>query len=138
MAIGIGGTRFNIASMGANQFQKLKDRDTFFNWYFFAMYAGSVMASTGIVYVQDNVGWGLGFGLCAAVNGVSLALLLLGRRYYRHVVPEGSPFTGLARVVIAAIRKRELRPSSSVVEDYYQGDDDASKLVLLAPTPSLR
>ncbi|RWR76910.1 Proton-dependent oligopeptide transporter family [Cinnamomum micranthum f. kanehirae] len=120
VTIGIGGTRFNIASMGANQFQKLKDRDSFFNWYFFTMYAAAVIASTCIVYVQDNVGWGLGFGLCAAINGLSLALLLLGRRYYRHVRPEGSPFTGLARVVIAAIRKRKLT-LSSIGEDYYQG-----------------
>ncbi|KAJ8637006.1 hypothetical protein MRB53_011273 [Persea americana] len=135
VTVGIGGTRFNIASMGANQFQKLKDRDSFFNWYFFTMYAASVIASTCVVYVQDNVGWGLGFGLCAAINGLSLALLLLGRGYYRHVRPEGSPFTGFAHVVIAAIRKRKLT-LSSIGEDYYQGSDGASKLPSSAPTRS--
>ncbi|KAJ8637009.1 hypothetical protein MRB53_011276 [Persea americana] len=32
IAVGVGGTRFNIATMGANQFHKIKDQDSFFNW----------------------------------------------------------------------------------------------------------
>ncbi|KAM3691700.1 hypothetical protein ACB098_08G032900 [Castanea mollissima] len=40
-SFGLGGTRFTIATMGANQFDKPKDREIFFNWYFFTFYFAS-------------------------------------------------------------------------------------------------
>ncbi|KAL6011103.1 hypothetical protein ACLOJK_001547 [Asimina triloba] len=133
VAVGIGGTRFTTATMGANQFNKPKDQDTFFNWYFFTMYVSAVAASIGIVYVQDNVGWGLGFALCAAANAVAVAIFVLGRRYYRRNVPKGSPFVGLARVVIASVRKR-MEGLSTDGKDYYHGDRcSLGKLASMAP-----
>ncbi|KAM1115770.1 hypothetical protein TB2_006281 [Malus domestica] len=67
-SIGLGGTRFTIATMGANQFDKPKNQGIFFNWFFFAMYTATVVSSTVVVYIEDSVSWGLGFGLSALVN----------------------------------------------------------------------
>ncbi|KAK4850013.1 hypothetical protein QYF36_003036 [Acer negundo] len=117
--IGLGGGRFTLATMGANQFNKQKDQGIFFNWYFFAFYVSSVISSTAIVYIQDNVSWTLGFGLCIAANFVGLVLFLLGKRFYLLDKPNGSPFTSLARVIVATLRKRKLVLSSRI-EDYYQ------------------
>lgn len=135
ITIGVGGTRFNIATMGANQFQKAKDQDSFFNWYFFTTYIAAITATTFIFYVQDNVGWGLGFGLCIAANAIGLAIFLLGQRNYLDLKPRGSPFTCLARVTVAAIRKRNLRVSYET-KDYYYGHHGMESL--LPPTSSLR
>ncbi|KDP44132.1 hypothetical protein JCGZ_05599 [Jatropha curcas] len=33
-SLGLGGTRFTIATMGANQFDKKEDQDSFFSWFF--------------------------------------------------------------------------------------------------------
>ncbi|KAK9157893.1 hypothetical protein Scep_004467 [Stephania cephalantha] len=44
-SIGLGGTRFTIATMGANQFDEPKSQGVFFNWYFFTLYFASVRAS---------------------------------------------------------------------------------------------
>ncbi|KAL5831241.1 hypothetical protein ACOSQ4_016595 [Xanthoceras sorbifolium] len=117
--VGLGGTRFTVATMGANQFDRPKDQGTFFNWYFFALYISSVISSTAIVYIQDSNSWRLGFGLCIAANLLGLVIFLLGNRYYLHDKPKGSPFVDLARVIVAALPKRKLVLSSRI-EDYYQ------------------
>ncbi|XP_057955926.1 protein NRT1/ PTR FAMILY 2.7 [Malania oleifera] len=128
-SIGVGGMRFTIATMGANQFQKPKDRGVFFNWYLVVLYTSVVFSSTVVVYIEDNLGWAWGFSLCIAANALGLAVFVIGNRRYRHVKPQGSPFTGLARVLVAAYRKRKL-PVSSEVDDYYHGAD------VVAATPS--
>ncbi|XP_058111212.1 protein NRT1/ PTR FAMILY 2.6-like [Magnolia sinica] len=125
VAIGFGGTQSTTVTIGANQFNKAKDRDSFFNRYYI-FFITTIAASTGIVYIQENVGWGLGFGLCAAANAISLAIFLLGRDYYCLNVPEGSPFTRLTRVPIAAVRKR-MEALSTDSKDYYHGHDGFTK-----------
>lgn len=118
---GTGGTRFNLATMGANQFDRPRDQNVFFNWYFFVMYVAAIIGSTAVVYVQDNVGWGWGFGVCAAANAASVVVLLLGTGYYRGAAPEGSPYVGLARALVAAARKWSVAAPPAGVEHYYFG-----------------
>jgi len=108
MCVSAAGSRFNQATMGADQFDSAADRDVLFNWFFIFFYTSSVLGSTVIVYVQDTVSWKLGFGVSAAASVVGLAALLLGSRYYRRPAVRGSPFTGLARVAVAAVRKRKV------------------------------
>ncbi|KAL0460249.1 UNVERIFIED_CONTAM: protein NRT1/ PTR FAMILY 2.6 [Sesamum latifolium] len=117
-SLGIAGTRFTIAPMGADQFNNPKSQGIFFNWYIFTMYAATVVSSTAIVYVEDNVGWAWGFGLCAVANVLGLAVFLSGSRFYRLVKPKGSPFRRLAHVVVGAISKRRMVLSDQT-EDYY-------------------
>ncbi|XP_043701386.1 protein NRT1/ PTR FAMILY 2.7-like [Telopea speciosissima] len=146
-SIGLGGTRFTIATMGADQLIKPKDQGVFFNWYFFTIYVSSVISFTAIVYVEDNVGWGWGFGLSAAVNAVGLAVFWAGKRYYRSVKPKGSPFVSLARVVVATIRKWKLvvplmlssQNQQSKDDSYYYGQTEVAELPSYSvPTPSFR
>ncbi|XP_059660641.1 protein NRT1/ PTR FAMILY 2.6-like isoform X2 [Cornus florida] len=135
--IGIGGTRFTIATMGANQLDEPKDHGIFFNWFFFTFYTSIVISSTVIVYVEDNVGWTMGFGLCVAANVIGVAIFVLGNRYYRHIKPKGSPFVDLARVIVAAIRKRKVLLSSRS-EDYYNEHDGVTSMMPTAPTKSFK
>ncbi|KAJ4979102.1 hypothetical protein NE237_009882 [Protea cynaroides] len=141
-SIGLGGTRFTIATMGADQLAKAKDQGVFFNWYFFTLYMASIVSFTAIVYVQDSVGWGLGFGLCIATNAVGLAVFLAGKRYYRLVKPKGSPFISLARVLVATICKWKLVLVSSQTQSnrssYYYAKTEVSKLPSSAPSSSFR
>nr|CAD1826706.1 unnamed protein product [Ananas comosus var. bracteatus] len=66
-----------------------------------------LVAVTVIVYVQDNIGWGWGLGIPTAAMAVSAASFAAGYRMYRRLEPAGSPFTRLAQVVVAAVRKRK-------------------------------
>ncbi|KAL2239791.1 UNVERIFIED_CONTAM: Protein NRT1/ PTR FAMILY 2.7 [Sesamum indicum] len=61
VSIGLGGTRYTLATFGANQFNKLKHQATYFNLYFFTLYVASLISATGIVYVEDNLGWVWGY-----------------------------------------------------------------------------
>ncbi|KAG8085193.1 hypothetical protein GUJ93_ZPchr0010g10940 [Zizania palustris] len=119
MCVSAAGVRFNQATMGADQFDEAADRDVFFNWYFILFYVSSVLGSTVIVYVQDTVSWQLGYGLTGVASVVSLAALLLGARYYRRPAAQGSPFTGMARVIVAATRKRKLNVAAPEERKFY-------------------
>ncbi|CAN6565735.1 unnamed protein product [Malus baccata var. baccata] len=121
-SLGLGGTRFTIATMGADQFDKPHDQGVFFNWYFLALYVANVISFTAIIYIQDNVGWGLGFGICLVTNAIGLLVFLLGNRFYKQVKPKGSPFVCIARVLVAAIWKRKASAATSRDTDYYYGD----------------
>ncbi|CAM0944364.1 unnamed protein product [Alopecurus aequalis] len=138
LCVSAAGARFNQATMGANQFDTAADRDVFFNWYFIFLYASSVLGSTVIVYLQDTVSWTLGFGVSCAASVVSLGALLLGARYYRQPAAQGSPFTGLARVVVAAVRKRKVNAVASQELKFYNGTGADSKTSdgVLAPSDS--
>lgn len=126
LAVGTGGTRFNTMTMGADQFDKPRDQDIFFNWYFIGLYAGAILGGTAIIYVEDSVSWALGFGLCAAIGAISAIVLLLGVGLYHKPSAQGSPFTDLARVVVAAIRKRRIVvPPNNL--GYCYGPDEAGK-----------
>ncbi|XP_047319503.1 protein NRT1/ PTR FAMILY 2.7-like [Impatiens glandulifera] len=118
--IGVGGTRFTLVTIGADQLDKPKHRQSFFNLFIFTLYISNLVSATFTVYVEDNVSWGLGFGLCLAANLIGLALFLFGARFYRHVKPkDGSPFVGLARVVVAAFSKRRESVSFDPERYYY-------------------
>ncbi|XAR60493.1 hypothetical protein NMG60_11033900 [Bertholletia excelsa] len=137
-SLGSGGSRFTLATIGANQFGEPKDQATFFNWFFFTLYASSAVSATAIVYIEDNVSWAWGFALSFGANLLALIVFLLGRRFYRRVKPQGSPFMDLARVIVAAIRKRKAVLSSSG-EDYSHGHDGSTRMVEEAvPSSSFR
>lgn len=136
--LGVGGSRFTIATMGADQFDRPDHQASFFNWYFVVLYVGNAVSFIAIVYLQDNVSWGLGFGICLVATAVGLAVFLLGKRFYRHVKPKGSPFVSIARVFVAAIRKRKISLSESLMEspDYYYFGSGSLKMVHTKSGPS--
>ncbi|XP_072976696.1 protein NRT1/ PTR FAMILY 2.7-like isoform X2 [Typha angustifolia] len=89
LVLGVGGSQVNIVTMGANQFDKVKDQDIFFNW----------------------------------------------------PVAQGSPFSSLAQVVMAAIRKRKVVELSGGegVDHYHGRSGDGAKLSShVAPSQSFR
>lgn len=68
VAIGTGGIKPNVSTFGADQFneqdeKERKEKDSFFNWFYFSINVGALIASTVIVYIQDQDMWGIGFGI---------------------------------------------------------------------------
>ncbi|KAJ4779191.1 Protein NRT1/ PTR FAMILY 2.3 [Rhynchospora pubera] len=131
LTIAAGGNRFNLASMGASQFDKVQDQAVFFNWYFIFNYAAAIAGSTAIVYIQDSISWVLGFGLSMGGSVVGLVFLLLGTKYYNKPEPQGSPFTSLARVVVATVRKWKVDLEPQPMPRYFQKNVD---MALQKPT----
>ncbi|KAK1285827.1 Nitrate excretion transporter 1 [Acorus calamus] len=121
MVIGIGGSRFTNVTMGANQFSTTRNQDVFFNWYFVALSSSTIIGSTIIVYIEDNVGWGLGLGICAASSAAAVVMFLMGKRFYRVNETGGSPFTELVRVVVASMVKWGMDKDGEAIAEYYYG-----------------
>jgi solute carrier family 15 (peptide/histidine transporter), member 3/4 len=110
LAIGTGGTKPNISTIGADQFDVFDPKEryqklSFFNWWMFSIFFGTLFANSVLVYIQDNVGWTLGYALPTFGLMISVAIFMAGTKFYRHKLPAGSPFTKIARVLVAAFRK---------------------------------
>lgn len=113
LAIASGGIKPCAYPFGADQFSQdtLEGRKSFqsySNWYFFGIYLSVLLSGTIVVYVQESVGWAMGFGIPTIVMAVSIALYVLGAPLYKYEVPAGSPLKVLARVCNAAFRKRKI------------------------------
>ncbi|GMN49033.1 hypothetical protein TIFTF001_018213 [Ficus carica] len=113
IAVGNGGTKPNISTMGADQFDEFEPKEkkqklSFFNWWVFSVFFGFLVSETFVVYIQDNVGWTLGYGIPTAGLVIAVSVFSVGTPFYRHKMPCGSPFTKMAKVCVAAFRKWKL------------------------------
>ncbi|KAI3806091.1 hypothetical protein L1987_21983 [Smallanthus sonchifolius] len=85
IAMGTGGTKPNISTMGADQFDDFEPKErahklTFFNWWMFSVFFGALFSSTFLVYIQDVVNWGLGYGVPTLALLVAIIAFVFGTR----------------------------------------------------------
>ncbi|XP_051135994.1 protein NRT1/ PTR FAMILY 1.2 [Andrographis paniculata] len=113
-AIGAGGIRACSMAFGADQILKKDSRDnarlleSFFSWYY-ASYAVSILvAFTGIVYIQSNIGWKVGFGVPAILMLFAAVLFVVTSPLYVRRNASKSLFVGLVQVAVVAYKNREL------------------------------
>uniref|UniRef100_A0A7N0TP23 Uncharacterized protein n=1 Tax=Kalanchoe fedtschenkoi TaxID=63787 RepID=A0A7N0TP23_KALFE len=145
IAIGTGGTKPNISTMGADQFDEFEPKErksklSFFNWWMFSIFFGTLFSNTFLVYIQDTVNWSLGYGLPALGLAFSILVFMAGTKFYRHKLPLGSPFTRMAKVIVAATRKWKVELPNDPEELHELSHDEYAKSRKLAidHTPSLR
>lgn len=82
IALGTGGVKSCVSPFGADQFDETDSEESvkkasFFNWYYFSIMLGAIVSCTFVVWVQDNLGWGLGFGIPALFMGLPLEVSFL-------------------------------------------------------------
>lgn len=112
VAIAQGGHKPCVQAFGADQFdqndpQERVARSSFFNWWYFGICCGVVVTLVILSYVQDNIGWGLGFGIPCIVMLFALVLFVLGTRTYRFcLLQEENPFARIGKTLVALTRKR--------------------------------
>ena len=104
MAIGAGGTKPNISTFGADQFDDFDARErevkaSFFNWWMFSSFTGGLVAVLVLVFVQENVGWGVGYTIPTVGLALSLLLFYVGTPFYRHKPVQRDTAAGPARLV---------------------------------------
>lgn len=114
IALGTGGIKPCVSSFGADQFDSndLKEnrrKTSFFNWFYFSINIGALIASSVLVYIQTNVGWGWGFGIPAVAMGLAIVSFFVGSPRYRHQKPGGSPLTRIMQVFVAALKKWKVK-----------------------------
>ncbi|CAJ1951123.1 unnamed protein product [Sphenostylis stenocarpa] len=140
MSIGNGGLSCSMP-FGADQVNK-KDNpnnqrvlETFFSWYYAFIAFAIIIALTVIVYIQDQFGWKVGFGVPAALMFMSIFFFFLASPLYVKNKVLGSLITGLAQVIVVAYKNRKLPlPPRNSVEVYHRRKDSD----LLVPADKLR
>jgi solute carrier family 15 (peptide/histidine transporter), member 3/4 len=113
VSLGTGGIKPCTAALGADQFDggdaaERVTKASFFNWYYFCTNIGSLLSGTVLVWVQENIGWGVGFTVQTVFMLFGLAVFVAGRKVYRYKKLGGSPLTRVAQVVVAAVRNCHL------------------------------
>ncbi|KAL6634963.1 hypothetical protein ACP70R_027634 [Stipagrostis hirtigluma subsp. patula] len=110
VAVGSGGIRSSLLPFGAEQFDddNAADREgkaSFFSWFYLCVSFGPIVSGIFIVWIQDNVSWGLGFGIATACIALAFGAFMLATPMYKRRMPTGTPLKRLCQVVVAACRK---------------------------------
>ncbi|KAL6180397.1 hypothetical protein ACLB2K_047060 [Fragaria x ananassa] len=128
VAFGQGGHKPCVQAFGADQFdgqdpEECKAKSSFFNWWYFGVCAGGLFTVSVLAYIQDNLSWGLGFGIPCVVMVLALIIFVGGTRTYRYSIKgeEESPFVRIGKVFVAALRNWRTSPSAIASEEESRG-----------------
>ncbi|TYH08195.1 hypothetical protein ES288_A08G296500v1 [Gossypium darwinii] len=125
ISIGAGGIRSSCMAFGADQLDKrnnpenTKTLQSFFGWYYATVTFSALIAVTLIVYVQDNLGWGMGFGIPVMLMFGSAVSFFLASSFYIKLKAKTSLLTGLAQVLVASFRNRHIELPSHATNEVY-------------------
>uniref|UniRef100_A0A453DKV3 Major facilitator superfamily (MFS) profile domain-containing protein n=1 Tax=Aegilops tauschii subsp. strangulata TaxID=200361 RepID=A0A453DKV3_AEGTS len=93
------GLAFAADQFDADHPKERASRSSLFNWWYFSMAIGISVAVAVVSYIQENVGWGIGFGMLCAIMLCAFAVFLSGTPTYRLYAPTPgaeSPFAHVA------------------------------------------
>ncbi|KAL8171199.1 hypothetical protein V2J09_023003 [Rumex salicifolius] len=84
-------------------------RSRFFTMWYFGICAGSLMGVSLMAYIQDTLGWGIGFAIPSMAMVLSVLFFTCGTRLYSvnqdHEDGKENPVKKLVRLVRAALRR---------------------------------
>ncbi|KAI3763104.1 hypothetical protein L1987_53554 [Smallanthus sonchifolius] len=111
-------------AFGADQFDatdphEFRAKSSFFNWWYFGMSAGPAVGVFVLSYIQDNLSWGLGFGIPCIIMGLALIVFLLGTKTYRFPkkIEDKNAFVRIGQVFVEAARNWRTTPSVASLEE---------------------
>ena len=108
ITLGTGGIKANVSPFGADQVKQSGQKavQTFFNWFYFFINVGSLIAFTVVVGVQQSEVF---YGYCITACSMFLAVIvfLAGRNQYVTKPPGGSQLTEAAKIICEAVRNRK-------------------------------
>ncbi|KAH7835153.1 hypothetical protein Vadar_023373 [Vaccinium darrowii] len=122
-ALGSGGVKGALPSLGADQFDRKDSKEakalaTYFNFLILTNTIGAMVGVTVVVWVSTNKGWWLGFLISTIVTAIGYVVFAVGKPLYRIQTPRESPFVRIAQVFVVSFRNRRLRFPESIAELY--------------------
>ncbi|KAK6115510.1 hypothetical protein DH2020_007779 [Rehmannia glutinosa] len=91
-----------------------------------ALYLGPLAALLVLNYIQDNISWGIGFGIPCIAMAIALAIFMLGTNSYRYHIKtdQKRALSRVSQVFIKAAMNWRVIPSTSVYNDEEQDTRD--------------
>ncbi|XP_071789853.1 solute carrier family 15 member 4-like [Asterias amurensis] len=131
LAIGSGAVRVNMPPFGGDQvrFEGPEIMRMFFNWFYWAINVGSLIAMAGITTLQQNLNFFYGFLVPLGSLVLAAGIFLVGRTWYLSRKPMGSVLTNTMKIIFEAFRKRRMRETVNA-------RPDSSQLLSSQPKPS--
>ncbi|XP_071689128.1 protein NRT1/ PTR FAMILY 1.2-like [Rutidosis leptorrhynchoides] len=114
ISLGAGGVRPCSLAFGAEQIDKRNNPNNeralecFFGWYYAASAIALLVAFTGIVYIQDHVGWKVGFGVPVILIFLAVVLFFVASSLYIKTKVKKSIFTSFLQVIVVAYKNRKV------------------------------
>ncbi|KAL1099038.1 hypothetical protein V6Z11_D05G137400 [Gossypium hirsutum] len=141
ISLGAGGVRPCSLAFGADQLDRrdnpknVRVLESFFGWYYASAAISVLIALTGIVYIQDQFGYRVGFGVPAILMLLSALVFFLASPFYLKQQASKSLLTGFVQVIIVAYKNRNLTfPLPNSTASYHHKRDSN----VVAPTDKLR
>ncbi|MBA0722592.1 hypothetical protein Golax_003253 [Gossypium laxum] len=106
----------------------------FFNVFYLIINIGTLLAVTVLVYIKDKVGRSWGYGICSGFMLLAAFVFVSGTKKYRYKETQGSPVIQILQVLVAAIRKRNVKFPSDISRLY----EDPAQELRLSQTNRLR
>ncbi|KAL0407759.1 UNVERIFIED_CONTAM: protein NRT1/ PTR FAMILY 1.2 [Sesamum radiatum] len=140
ISVGAGGIRSSALAFGADQLEKgdFKKssglKESYFSWYYASYMFSVLIALTCVVYIQDNMGWGVGFAVPAVLMLFGVSIFFLASRFYVKLKSKTSLVTGFIQVAVASYRNRRLDLTDGVNKVCHHKNGSA----LVFPSENLR
>lgn len=115
ICVGAGGIKSNVVTMGADQYDPLtekKQMESFFNWFYWMINVGSLIATMVIANFALNGGLGISsrdsfaasFFFAAIMFTIALAVFMAGKRRYYLAPADSSAFATFMSIVVFAAK----------------------------------
>uniref|UniRef100_A0A0A0LPT0 Uncharacterized protein n=1 Tax=Cucumis sativus TaxID=3659 RepID=A0A0A0LPT0_CUCSA len=131
MSIGSGCLQSSNFAFGADQLYKENKSnsgilDIYFNLCYISVSVGTLVGMSCIVYIQDRMGWEMGFGVPIALMLLATVTFLSASSLYLKSVPSKSWCAGLVHVVFAAYKKRRMQIPFVGTSEMYHHENGSS------------
>ncbi|KAF6166379.1 hypothetical protein GIB67_034930 [Kingdonia uniflora] len=144
LALGGGGIKGSVPSLGADQFD-MKDPNerkhiaSFFNWLLLSTTTGAVVGATIVVWVSINKGWDRGFIISMCCSFAGLICIALGRSFYRVRVSGDGPLQSVLQVLVVMVKNiREKVPEDANTLHELRDEESVSRDKLIGHTNQFR
>ncbi|KAL8522049.1 hypothetical protein ACS0TY_012265 [Phlomoides rotata] len=126
ISIGAGGIRSSSLAFGANQFENEDSQEncsgvseSYFSWYYAVYSFSCLIGLTCVVYIQDNMGWKIGFAVPIVLVMIGTCLFFLGSPFYVKVQSKPNLLTGFVQVMAASYKNRRFKLPSDTINSTY-------------------
>ncbi|KAJ0927600.1 putative proton-dependent oligopeptide transporter family, MFS transporter superfamily [Helianthus annuus] len=101
--------------------------ERYFNWYYASVSISTIIALTAMVYIQEQLGWQVGFAIAVLIMLCSALMFVLGSSLYVKVKASESLFTGLVQVLVVAFNNRRIH---LLPDDCYNHSEETDQVEL--------